>query len=316
MSTITVYDIKSSTFYTQTAGTAKGASLPNPRDTFCSVGVGAADNSTWEIFIYGGSNAGSSGYDIVFILTLPAFEWIEAPVGNGTIRSLHHCQIIGERQMLSIGGFNTNFTTVDPWTNGLGIFDLTDLSWGFNYNANAAPYVRSTLVQEYYNTSNRYPSTWSNPDLEAIFNITSSGPAAPSISSPSSSPSPSPSSSSHSNTGAIAGGVAGGVAFLAVLIGLAWILLRKKRRNSQIRYEVADTSDPHGPRRDQLHAPGTLLELEATPKDIHEYYSPEKKITTPGIRMGNIEHANSLSPAPLPSELGGGDMHTWLSKAR
>ncbi|KAJ5827397.1 hypothetical protein N7447_004160 [Penicillium robsamsonii] len=38
---------------------------------------------------------------------------------------------------------------------------------------------------------------------------------------------------SHSNTGAIAGGVVGGVAGVAILIALAWCLLRRRRRQAQ-----------------------------------------------------------------------------------
>jgi hypothetical protein len=45
MSTITVYDIKSKSFYQQTAT----GDIPLPRNYFCSVGVGAADTASWEM---------------------------------------------------------------------------------------------------------------------------------------------------------------------------------------------------------------------------------------------------------------------------
>jgi hypothetical protein len=38
---------------------------------------------------------------------------------------------------------------------------------------------------------------------------------------------------SHSNTGAIAGGVIGGVAGVAILIALAWCLLRRRKKQAQ-----------------------------------------------------------------------------------
>lgn len=43
---ITIYDIDNGTFYQQTA---YGSALPIKRSTFCAVGVGAADNATWEM---------------------------------------------------------------------------------------------------------------------------------------------------------------------------------------------------------------------------------------------------------------------------
>lgn len=63
------------------------------------------------------------------------------------MRALHTCEVIGESQMIVIGGDNPNATgygdTKDPWSNNLGIFDLLSLSWTQAYNASRGPYVRS-----------------------------------------------------------------------------------------------------------------------------------------------------------------------------
>jgi hypothetical protein len=63
---------------------------------------------------------------------------------------------VGNRQLLSAGGWDPTssaaYATTDPWTYGLGIFDMTELSWGSRYNADAAPYVRSEAVNRYYAT--------------------------------------------------------------------------------------------------------------------------------------------------------------------
>lgn len=48
MSAITIYDIQSGVFYQQKAG---GSNIPAPRTQFCAVGAGAADNSTWEMYV-------------------------------------------------------------------------------------------------------------------------------------------------------------------------------------------------------------------------------------------------------------------------
>lgn len=56
--------------------------------------------------------------------------------------------------MISYGGFDptgiASYAKPEPWVYGIGIFDLTSLTWGTNYNANAGPYVQSDLVNKFY----------------------------------------------------------------------------------------------------------------------------------------------------------------------
>ncbi len=67
--------------------------------------------------------------------------------------------------MLVIGGVDTlqdtatnaaptldlvTFTTRDPFTQGLAIFDMTTLSWAKQYDANALTYEQSDPVKNYY----------------------------------------------------------------------------------------------------------------------------------------------------------------------
>lgn len=141
--------------------------------------------------------------------------------------------------MLSIGGqifsgnmSNSNETAPDAWNNGLGIFDMSALTWGFNYNADAAAYVPFTQVTNYYNTSSRYPS-FTNTDLAAIFSTTAtstSGPThtgIPGLKPP--------------HTGAIAGDLVGGVVFLALLAGLVFFFWWRNKRQ---RYSAANVGVP------------------------------------------------------------------------
>ena len=60
--------------------------------------------------------------------------------------------------MLSIGGYDPTahtasegFQTTDPNMNGLGIFDMVDLTWKSSYDANAGPYTIPTTVGDWYN---------------------------------------------------------------------------------------------------------------------------------------------------------------------
>ena len=72
---------------------------------------------------------------------------------------MHHtCERVGNRQMLSIGGYDPTaptvtegFQTSDPNTNTLGIFDMVDLTWKSSYDADAEPYTIPTAVGDWYN---------------------------------------------------------------------------------------------------------------------------------------------------------------------
>jgi hypothetical protein len=56
--------------------------------------------------------------------------------------------------MLTVGGWDptaTNSSTPpDPFTYGLGIFDMTALQWTSGYNASAPSYRRAAVINEYY----------------------------------------------------------------------------------------------------------------------------------------------------------------------
>lgn len=210
------------------------------------------DNTNENRFIYGGwpgtvNSETLSDLGIVYILTLPAFEWMQVP-GSVTQRDMHRCELIGNRQMLSIGGIIQNDATItDPWANGLGIFDITDLVWKFNFSANAAAYVPSKLVANYYSAAgSRYPSTWADPALATIFNeaSTTGGSISPTSSTPPTSPTASSSAQPHSNIGTIAGGTVGGVAGAAIIAGFAFLFWRRRDRKP-------DDSQPYTERDSQ-----------------------------------------------------------------
>jgi hypothetical protein len=161
--------------------------------------------------------------------------------------------------MISVGGLHQYEnsddwgTWIDPWANGLGIFDLSALNWTNTYNHTAAPYERSSLVASYYSSNARYPESWADPVLQAIFeaNTTSAQPS----SSPTSSPSP-----EQSSTRAIAGGVIGGVVALAIIGGAIFWCLRKKRRSIQRSAEIQGPTYLSGPAELDLN-PAARAEL-------------------------------------------------------
>ena len=270
---IYMYDISSNTWHNQTAS----GTIPQSRDRFCSVGV-QGDNGTFEIFIMGGHVASPSGepqasgtdtekqqniaLDEVFVLSLPSFNWQKADYTPSHPRVDHSCNVIGNRQMVVIGGVNPasdNGTalseTPDIWDNGIGVFEMTKMVWNERYNASAAEYVTPKVVKSWIKQNGPYPSTWDDATVEGFFvrsskynlstlywsyNIhlltshlatsTNSTSSPSGTSSPSSSASSS-SSKSSSNAGAIAGGVVGGIALLAIIGGLVWFFLRRRRQS-------------------------------------------------------------------------------------
>ncbi|KAK1974288.1 hypothetical protein LZ30DRAFT_416493 [Colletotrichum cereale] len=129
---------------------------PTARAGFCSVGVNGT-NGTYEIFVFGGTNEEKRiTYDDVFVLSLPGFTWTQIIYNPANPRRYHSCAIVGNRQMLSVGGTDgqTAWSTVDPWPQGLGLFDMTDWTWKTDYDANAEAYETSSIIRDWY--KNKY----------------------------------------------------------------------------------------------------------------------------------------------------------------
>ncbi|KAG9237320.1 hypothetical protein BJ875DRAFT_438577 [Amylocarpus encephaloides] len=104
MNSIRLYDIRSSKWYTQTA---TGDEIPQNRRKFCADAAWSQDRSSYNIYLYGGMGfeANVTGYDDLWILSLPSFKWIN--YYKGTPGSPHHslsCNIVNNGQMLVIGG--------------------------------------------------------------------------------------------------------------------------------------------------------------------------------------------------------------------
>ena len=108
-----------------------------------------------------GSNAANS--DQVYILSLPAFQWFKAIYPPGFSRALHTCHTTNTNQMIIVGGVDPRNDTgrtgsgnhgsepVDPWPEGIGIFDMT--AWKFKdfYEANTKQYETPDSIKQFYN---------------------------------------------------------------------------------------------------------------------------------------------------------------------
>ncbi|KAI1087586.1 hypothetical protein F5B19DRAFT_62672, partial [Rostrohypoxylon terebratum] len=108
-SSIFIYDISSDTWYTQNAI----GDIPNPRSQFCAGVSAAPDDSSFQVTIHGGLDSERFiAYNDVYVLTIPSFRWIKInDSGNpdllnsdSTGRTLHHCDVWNETQLIVSGG--------------------------------------------------------------------------------------------------------------------------------------------------------------------------------------------------------------------
>lgn len=236
---------------------------PAQVENLCVVGV-EGDNDTYEvrlarvqqlgdvtdfhcqIFLYGGSKVNdpepaTSG--AVYVLSLPSFNWQKQSVASNIGRYMHSCNVIGNGQMVVVGGIVGANNIPDPWPQGLGVFDMSAMEWAASYNASAAPYVTPKVTKAYIEQNGRYPSSFSDPVVESWFNKSSkyTGPregasdcrllqTESTTVSPASPTASAPGHSHKSDAGAIAGGVVGGIAAVTVIIAAFYFWRRHAKR--------------------------------------------------------------------------------------
>jgi hypothetical protein len=122
--------------------------------------------------------------------------------------------------MLVVGGFEADvgygYNTKDPFHQGLGIFDLTNMQWKDQYDADAEAYVTPKVIKEGITMGGVYPQKWDNPLVEHWIIRDSSSDTIPK------------SSTHRSNAGLIAGSVVGGVVALALVVSLIALCWRRR----------------------------------------------------------------------------------------
>lgn len=161
-------------------------------------------------FMYGGVinyeiGPNTSNSDQVYILSIPAFQWFQAVYPPAFSRAIHTCHTTNTNQMIIIGGVDpTNDTfevgdadcgdePMDPWAEGIGIFDMTTLKFKDSYESKAKPYEPPEVIKSFYRDksakllksdfisealillcrSKRYPATWTSSAVQELFQIES-----------------------------------------------------------------------------------------------------------------------------------------------
>lgn len=53
----------------------------------------------------------------------------------------------------------------DPWSQGLRVFDLTEMAWVDSYNSDAPPYQTPQFIKYGIAINGAYPLNWDDPTL-------------------------------------------------------------------------------------------------------------------------------------------------------
>ncbi|KAL7628091.1 hypothetical protein AAE478_002288 [Parahypoxylon ruwenzoriense] len=276
--TLTLHDPVTGKWYTQ----ATKGTRPPTVERACTVGV-RGPNNTYEIFIYGGTSAqlGGSSSD-VHVLSLPGFVFFRGD-SAGTPRADHACVVVGKgkRQMLSFGGtdggpgLHSPTTTPDPWKQGLGVYDMSEMKWADSYETDAADYQSPTVVVDWYAQGGMGMIVWDSDAVKELFiNGSSTVYGGTGNSADGSSDSSDSSQNPARRTGAIIGGAVGGTVVLTI-VGVVMYLASKRRRRRQ--NTVADAIDEYRPEpwpkdpdssRMRSTTPGTMIETPVEPVEI------------------------------------------------
>ncbi|KAK0711230.1 hypothetical protein B0H67DRAFT_602045 [Lasiosphaeris hirsuta] len=249
MEEIFLFDVLSSKWYTQNAT----GDVPPMRRRFCAGAAWARDQSSYNIYLYGGSGMPpeTAGFDDVYILSIPSFQWIKMyPDTNGTGQYPHHslsCNVIDGAQLIIIGGtFPLSDQCDVPDQFGSHNLDMGQqnpdkASWKLfrsNLTSYAVPGIIISAVggSAAGGATKTAPATgFSNPDLQVLMtrkaNIAVRTPTRPIATATNTSDA---SERIHLSNGAIAGIVVGaGSALIAALMGCFWFIHRHRRRSRE-----------------------------------------------------------------------------------
>ena len=148
MENVFVFDIATSTWYPQKTSAVNGT-YPAGRIRFCTVAATASDNSSFNIYMYGGVNGLDDDTPLrdIWILSLPSFHWVPVPT-ESRYKASFTCHKLQERYMVAYRG-----RPVDKGcdTNqGIQLFDLTSLKWTTKYEVSKDANPKYKLPADLY----------------------------------------------------------------------------------------------------------------------------------------------------------------------
>jgi hypothetical protein len=147
MDSVDIFDIDSyyhntSTWYKQNVT----GNIPPVRAEFCSIVVSASDNSSHNIYVYGGRGPNDQYYDDVYALSLPSFTWTLMYGPGVSPRYGHTCHLVGTRTMLTVGGLTPagikgNTNACDWEYKSVSVLDVATMGWGSVFDPNLPAYA-------------------------------------------------------------------------------------------------------------------------------------------------------------------------------
>ncbi|KAL2831845.1 hypothetical protein BJY01DRAFT_226384 [Aspergillus pseudoustus] len=249
--TIYVYDIESHTWWAQQAS----GESPRYRLNFGTAVSASPDGSGFHITTYGGWLGGrtSRAYEDVYVLSIPAFVWVNAtptePAPRVSAANSSYgrsilagaCHTYRGSQMIVLGGKMYN-KAIEWWHGTCGdgfsptrVLDLSTYEWRDTLDTEAEYRVPEVIYRSIAGNSEGLIGTipaagFADPTLSSLLHERVSATATPSPSPEEDNDEPETESTSSTNTGAIAGGVVGGVAGLTLVLAAGWFLIRKRKR--------------------------------------------------------------------------------------
>ncbi|CAG5182209.1 uncharacterized protein ALTATR162_LOCUS10046 [Alternaria atra] len=242
MSTIHIYDMASSKWYTQTAS----GDIPENRRQFCADVTWPDDESSFNIYLYGGYGFGETpAFDDVYILSLPSFTWIKAFSGGNPSEVGHggcSANVVNHAQMLIIGGWFPIYDKCDA-PEGQGQHNMVlgynggDAKLWDKFSPQLDHYVVPSPIVSVIGggstggATKTSPATWGHPDLATYYTLKPTFTARSAtrvVLSPTESPSPE--SSKKTNVAAIVGGAVGGFVVLVIILCLILLCLHRRKR--------------------------------------------------------------------------------------
>ncbi|CAH0017206.1 unnamed protein product [Clonostachys rhizophaga] len=279
MEEILLYDVTSGRRYKQTAT----GTIPQIRRKFCAGVTWVEDQSSYNIYLYGGMGEkdGSLGFDDVYVLSIPTFTWVKLfpKESKDPGSNPHHsmsCNVVNTAQMIVHGGF---FPEHDDCELAWGIHNL-DL--GKN-NEEQAFWLRYIPSKKKYQvppevlsatggessggaTKKKPANGWSHSDLETLMTRV----ADTSTREPTRDVNP---GGNKLGTGPIVGIAIGSAVFVALVAIGVWIFVRRRRRSREI---ATVLSSPQGHMSVADQSQGTAYQSSLGPWSAGTtYYSPQ-----------------------------------------
>ncbi|KAI8933958.1 hypothetical protein NX059_008732 [Plenodomus lindquistii] len=223
MTSIHIFDLASSKWYTQTAS----GDVPSSRRQFCADVTWPDDQSSFNIYVYGGYGFGEyPAFDDVYILSIPSFKWVKAfPEGDVPASDVGH------------GGCTANVINHDQMIPGSAHFNGGDKKLWDKFDPNLTNYVVPTPLISAIGggptggATVTAPPTWDHRDLATYYTLRPSFSArAATRLIPSTTGSPFTNGSKRSNVATIAGGTVGGLlGAVSILLLVLFCLHRRKK---------------------------------------------------------------------------------------